>query len=233
MQQRKSHTHVAGDDAESRIYTAVFESVMTQRLKPGTKLPESTLCELFGASRATVRKVLQRLEHDHIVELRPHRGAAVAAPTPDETRQIFEARRVLESSIVRLATANATRADIAALRRQLKVEREAMHALPQADWVRLASAFHTKLADLAGNPILTRFMVELASRSSLIVALYEPPGNAACEHDEHRQIVDQIERRDPERAAALLEAHLTALERNIAVDRADEETSLGHMLGLR
>ncbi|MFN3570420.1 MAG: GntR family transcriptional regulator, partial [Polaromonas sp.] len=79
-------------DSESRIYHSVFDSVMNQRIAPGTKLPEQALCELFSANRATVRKVLQRLAHDHIVDLRPNRGAVVAAPTPEETRQIFEAR---------------------------------------------------------------------------------------------------------------------------------------------
>ncbi len=54
-------------DVEARIYRAVFESVMSQRLKPGTKLPEAPLCELFGVSRSVVRKVLQKLAHDHIV----------------------------------------------------------------------------------------------------------------------------------------------------------------------
>ena len=50
-----------GDDVETRIYNTVYESVMTQRLTPGTKLPEASLCELFYVRRATVRKVLQAL----------------------------------------------------------------------------------------------------------------------------------------------------------------------------
>ena len=75
-------------EMESRIYHSVFDSVMNQRIAPGTKLPEQALCELFSVNRATVRKVLQRLAHDHIVDLRPNRGAVVAAPTPEETRQI-------------------------------------------------------------------------------------------------------------------------------------------------
>ena len=39
----------AADDGsvESRIYRTVFDSIMDQRLTPGTKLPEATLCELF------------------------------------------------------------------------------------------------------------------------------------------------------------------------------------------
>ncbi|MGC3963174.1 MAG: GntR family transcriptional regulator [Rhodocyclaceae bacterium] len=222
----------SSEEIEARIYDAVFESVMTQRLSPGTKLPEASLCEIFGVSRAMVRKVLQRLAHDHIVELRPNRGAIVAAPTPEETRKTFEARRVLESAIVRLAAANATRADIAALRTMLKQEHNAMHRLPQPQWARLASGFHMKLAEVAGNPILQRYLIEQVSRCSLIVALYEPPGNAACEHDEHARIVDLIEQRDAEGAVRLMEEHLDVLEKNINLEPESEEKSLARMLGL-
>lgn len=81
------------DDVETRIYRAVFDSVMSQRLTPGTKLPETSLCGLFGVSRSVVRKVLQRLAHDHIVQLRPNRGVIVAVPTPEETRLTDQSRK--------------------------------------------------------------------------------------------------------------------------------------------
>src|SRR6187549_1942432 len=174
-----------GGPVEDRIYASVFDSVMNQRLPPGTKLPEAALCELFQVKRAVVRKVLQRLAHDRIVDLRPNKGAVVASPTPQETRQIFEARRSLESAIVRLAVRNASAADIADLRERMTHEHDAMHRFDQPAWARLASAFHLRLAQAAGNPVLERFLMELVSRCSLIVALYEAPGNASCEHDEH------------------------------------------------
>ena len=222
-----------GDDVESRIYNTVFESVMTQRLAPGTKLPESSLCALFGVSRATVRKVLQTLAHDHIVQLRPNRGAVVAEPTPEETRSIFEARRVLEASIVRLATHNATPDDVQALRAQLAREHEAMHRFTQPAWARLASAFHLRVAELARNPILQRYLIELVSRCSLIVALYEPPGKASCEHHEHARVVDLIERKDADGAARVMEEHLLDLERSICMQLEPAHLSLADMLGMK
>ncbi|HSW18583.1 MAG TPA: GntR family transcriptional regulator [Ramlibacter sp.] len=220
-----------GSDIESRVYNAVFESVMSQRLAPGTKLPEGSLCELFGASRATVRKVLQRLAHDHIVQLRPNRGAVIAMPSPDETRQIFEARRGLEAIIVNLATQNATKDDLTELRQQLKVEHHAMHRIDQPAWGRLASSFHLRLATLARNPILERYLVELISRCSLIVA-YEPPGNASCEHDEHERIVECIAKGDAAGAVQLMDEHLRQLERNVSAKRGVPGRTLAHLLGL-
>ncbi|WP_039786992.1 GntR family transcriptional regulator [Herbaspirillum huttiense] len=222
----------AGEDIIVRIYQTVFDSVMSQRLTPGTKLPEAALCELFGVGRTVVQKALQKLAHEHIVELRPNRGAVVAMPTPEETREIFEARRALEGAIMRLAVRNATRADLAKLRRQLKEEHQVMHSYAQTHWARLASSFHMRVAELSRNATLQRYLGELVSRCSLIVALHEPAGYAACEHDEHTHIVDLIERGDSEGAVAAMEAHLVSLEEHIHLVSEKSGNSLARMLGM-
>lgn len=223
----------APSDVETQIYRTIFDSVMKQRLTPGTKLPEIELCAAFSASRSLVRRVLQRLAHDHIVELRPNKGAVIATPSPEETRQIFEARRALEAAIVRLAARNATAEDFADLRRQLHDEHEAMHRFDQPSWARLASAFHLRLAALAANPILESYLNEIVSRCSLIVALYEPWGNASCEHDEHTGIVDCMETGDIEGAVRFMDDHLTQLEGNISLSRESSKPSLKQKLGLK
>ena len=109
-------------------------------------------------------------------------------------------------------------------------EHEALHKLAQPAWARLASSFHLRLAKLAHNEILERYLTETVSRCSLIVALYEPPGNAGCEHDEHSAIVEHIARGDAEGAVRLMDQHLQALEKHISLQR--EGPSLRKMLGL-
>ena len=222
----------ATEDPADQLYRTVFDSVMSQRLAPGTKLPEAALCTLFGVSRSVVRTVLQRLAHDHIVQLRPNRGAIVAVPTAQDTRQIFEARRALESAIVQLVAERATASDLAALRQQMQQEREALAGCDQPAWARLASTFHLRLAELANNPLLERYLVETVSRCSLIVALHEPPGHAACEHDEHERIVECIARGDAEGAVRLMAQHLHDLERHLSLDSPAAPRGLAHMLGL-
>lgn len=217
---------------EERIRKAIFEGVMAQRLAPGTKLPEASLCELFDTSRSTVRRVLQSLAHDHIVELRPNRGATIAVPTLEDTRQIFEARRELEASLVRLAVQRATKKDVALLRTQLAQEHEAMHRFDQPAWARLASGFHLQLAELSGNALLQRYLSEIVSRCSLIVALYETPGNAGCEHGEHEKIVECFARRDADGAVALMLEHINGLERRIHLQGQRPQPGLRELLGL-
>lgn len=221
-----------GIDIEQHIYQTVFDSVLNQRLTPGTKLPEPALCELFNVSRAVIRKVLQRLEHDRIVELRPNKGALIAAPTPEETHQIFEARRALEVSIVELATRRHKLQDIKDLRHLLDHEHGVTHNPYQPAWAACARDFHLKIATVAGNPILINYLTELMTRCSLIVALYQPIGNAACEHAEHRRIVDYMARGDVASARAEMGKHLRSLEDNICLDRKVSVQTLAQMLNI-
>jgi len=226
---------MAADDSsetEDRIYDAVVQSVLRQRLKPGTKLPEAALCELFGVGRSMVQRVLRRLAHNHVVELRPNRGASVAMPTLEEVSKLFEARRALEAAIVPLVVRAATRADYAMLRRHLRREHRAMHHQDQAEWAALASAFHTTLGALSGNPLLQRYLDEIVSRCAMVVAVFQPPGNATCEHDEHERVVDLMERGDAAGAVREMERHLLDLEANINIVQPIPSSSLAAMLGL-
>lgn len=222
----------AAEDAETRIYQSVVSGVMGQRLLPGTKLPEAALCELFDVGRSVVQKALQRLAHDHVVELRPNRGAIVAMPTREEVDKLFEARRVLEAAILPLVARSATKADFAMLRRQLREEHQAMHSAPQTEWARLASTFHLTLGELSGNPLLARYLTEIISRCALVVAIFQPPGNAACEHDEHARVVDYLEAGKVKEAVAEMDAHLRDLESHIQLVEDQTELSLADMLGL-
>ncbi len=217
---------------ETHIYRTIVDGVLGHRLTPGTKLPEPELCQLFDVGRAVVRRVLERLAHDGIVTLRPNKGAVIAEPTPEETREIFEARRALERALVELAVANVTDDDLAMLRRQLDAEHAAMHRFDQPSWARLASDFHLRVAALAGNAVLLRYLSELISRCSLIVGLYEPPGYAPCEHDEHTAIVECIAQRDAAGAIARMQSHLEELERRIETTRMRGQKSLASLLGL-
>lgn len=221
------------DDTETRIYQSVVSGVMSQRLRPGTKLPEAALCELFGVGRSIVQKALHRLAHDHVVELRPNRGAIVAMPTREEIGKLFEARRALEAAILPLVAQWATPDDYASLRRQLRDEHHAMHDVPQTEWARLASDFHLKLGKLSRNPLLARYLMELISRCSLVVAIFQPPGNAHCEHDEHVRVVDYLEQGHIERAVAEMDHHLRELESHIQLVEDQTELSLADMLGMR
>ncbi|WP_229507128.1 GntR family transcriptional regulator [Pseudoduganella rivuli] len=215
-----------------RIYRAVVNAVMSHKLPPGTHLGETDFCELYKVSRTTVRKALQRLAHDHIIELRPNRGAVIASPSPEEAREIFAARRAIEREIVPLAIRNASvnAASLQRIHEAMAEEDAARRSGDRANWIRMGGEFHLLLAELAGNRVLQRYMSELVSRCSLIIALYESPGAHMCENDEHRHLVSLIEEGKCEQAVALIEHHLLEIEGRLRLGVVSRKVKLADAL---
>ncbi|MFC0167759.1 GntR family transcriptional regulator [Pseudoduganella danionis] len=215
---------------DMRIYRAVINAVMSHRLPPGTHLGEADFCELYQVSRTTVRKALLRLAHEHIIELRPNRGAVVASPTPEQARDIFAARRAIEREIIPLVIRNATASSIRQIRSALEAEDQARRSGDRAAWIRLGGEFHLLLAQLAGNQVLQRYMAELVSRCSLIIALYEPPGASMCENDEHQDLASLIEQGKVQQATDLIEHHLLEIEARLRLGAQEKKIRLADAL---
>jgi len=208
------------------IYGEIYDAILDHRLPPGTKLTEDALGEIFGVSRTVVRKALFRLAHENIVRIRPHRGAVVASPSTEEARNVFEARRVVEHAVVRDLAGSVTDAQLGTLRMLVDDEHAAHSRGDRRNWIKLSGQFHLDLAEMSGNAVLAKFLKELISRTSLIIALYEAPGQVACSHAEHLALIGAIADGDGDRAAALMAGHLEACEAQLNLDGEDATVDL-------
>lgn len=197
---------------DKRVHHDLYAAIIDHSLSPGTALQEDALATAFGVSRTVIRKVLQQLALERLVDIVPNRGAAVAKPTAEEAREVFEARRVVERILVEKALTRASDADIAELIATAKSEQLAFEAGNKQERVKLSGDFHRKLAKLGGNQVLGDFLNELVSRTSLIIALYESPGAVPCSHSEHLEIADAMKRRDVTKAVQYMEHHLLHIE---------------------
>lgn len=200
--------------SEREIADRIIAAVMEQRLPPGTKLSEIVLCEAFATSRARVRRVLLMLAEREVVELHSNRGAFVAQPSVDNARNVFAARRAIEPAIARAAAEQATKADIAMLRKHVDAETGAQAGNHRHDAIRLSGAFHVALAEIGGNPVLTRIVADLVARTSLIIGLFGA-ADTSCSEGDHRTLIGAISKRDGARASALMETHLAHIEKDL------------------
>ena len=98
----------SGSSRDEAIYRNLYAAIVENHLEPGTKLPEDTLGEAFGVSRTSIRKVLQRLAYERLVDVRLNRGATVAQPTVKDARDIFVARRIVECGVMPQVVARMT-----------------------------------------------------------------------------------------------------------------------------
>ncbi len=213
---------------ERKIYDAVLAAVMAGRLPPGTKLKEAELSELFGLSRNVVRLGLLRLGHDHIVDLTPNRGATVASPSVQDARDVYSAQRVLECGVLPQVAGRITARDLERLRALVEAQREAFDAGDYQEWMRLTSAFHVELVELAGNRVLTQYARELVTRALLISAMYKSPGSLYCATRERLELLDALAEGDVARAVKVLDEFLA-----FCLDQLDLERSQDQPLDLR
>lgn len=218
------------ESPEQAIVRGVLEAIAEHRLKAGTKLGEQALGDIFGCNRANVRRALLTLSAQKVVDLKPNRGAFVTTPTPEEARNVFQARRAIERTTVRNAVRHAGERDLARLREHAGREAEARRSGNRPEAIRMSGEFHLVLGETGGNDVLAGFLRELVLRSSLIIGLYAPHSAPLCEDHDHRDILEAIEARDEARAVERLDRHLRDLEANIHVEEPPEPQDLRAIL---
>jgi DNA-binding GntR family transcriptional regulator len=185
----------AGTDAaepkQSRVdfvYGALREAILEQALRPGTKLSDDVIAEQFAVSRTGVRAALQQLRGDGLIESQVNKGASVSEPTAEDARAIFAPRCMLEAETVRRRAGQFGERDCGRLRAHVRQEKQARSVGGPAS-IRLAGEFHILLAELTGSPSLTRFVCEIVSRGSPILARFAaiiPPNARRRTRTHHR-----------------------------------------------
>ncbi|QJQ97100.1 MULTISPECIES: GntR family transcriptional regulator [Halomonadaceae] len=213
-----------GDGAERHdaIYRSISDAIIEHRLKPGARLREDALSEVFGVSRTGIRKILQRLALEQLVTLTPRRGASVTRPTADEAKDVFDARQMIECGLMPEVARRISEADVRELRDMASRERQALRAGEQSVAIKLSAALHERLAELSGNATLAEFVGRLCSRSSLILAVYGNSGHLGCESHDHEDLIGHLEKGDGERAKAFMGRHLKTIEASLTIVEEEE-----------
>jgi len=208
------------NDRATAIRDGVVAAILEHRLQPGIKLGEDELGTIYGASRTLVRLALQSLAHEGIVIIEKNRGAFVARPSVAQTREVFEARRLIEPAIAARAAERADKAAAKALDLHLLSERAAMARHDEQENIRLSGDFHRLVARIARHSIYEDMLNELIARSSLSILLYKSSRQHLCGVDHHREIADAIVAGDGARGGAMMVAHLHEIEHGLALEES-------------
>ena len=195
----------------SDISKRIIEAVLAQKLAPGARLGEQPLAMLFDCSRTIVREALLRLAARGIVTVSARRGWYVIEPSEDEAREAFEARRVIETGLIR-SMKSVDKTAIKQLKSHLTREKAALKDTDVGVRSYLLGDFHVCLAECLGNSLLADTLRDFTARTTLIAMLYQSSHDAAQSCDEHVQIVDALEQGELARAEALMSAHIGSVQ---------------------
>ena len=199
------------------IAQRVVESILAQKLKPGERLGEQALADMFGVSRTLVREALMQLQARGFVEVRSRKGWYVVEPSIAEARDAFAARRAVEAGMLREASVlrdpgKPLQAVIRRLRQHVREEQAAIDAADVATRTFLLADFHVCLAECLGHRVLCGLLRDLTARTTLVASLYQSTHDARASCADHARIVAALAERDLEGAAQQMLVHIGDVE---------------------
>lgn len=190
-----------------RVRAEIRKAILTGAMKPGDRLIEDRLADIYGVSRNPVREAIRGLATEGLVEVLPRRGALVARMNPDEARETIEVRALLEGQTARMA---ARRRDPEMLRRIGDILARGDAAMAQGRDDLLAGLnldFHRALAEAGRNRVLQDLMTGLRDRTAALFAA-DTPARRRDAWADHAGILEAVIAGDEDLAAARAAAHV-------------------------
>lgn len=190
--------------SKSDIVCAMLrELIISGEFSPSEPLRQRDLALRFGVSQTPVREALRRLESEGLVSNDPHRGATVSESRSGAVEDNAQIRASLEPLGARLAARAVTKEQLDNLRRL----NEQITALSEGDraYGALNREFHFSIYQAAASPMLLSMMRLLWQAMPDGPKVTRSHAESARQHDE---IIDALEARDADRAAAMTRQHI-------------------------
>ncbi|HUQ23173.1 MAG TPA: GntR family transcriptional regulator [Gaiellaceae bacterium] len=202
----------AGTKAGPRVQQ-VTESLRTAiisgRFEPGDRLIESALSSELGTSRGPVREALRQLENEGLVMSFPYRGAVVLGVSDEEVQEVLiPIRLTLERYSWVQALDKLTDDDFAELGKQIWLMEQAGKGNDLTKLVEADLAFHEIVISASGQLHTVQLWRTIWPRIRAYFYRYERFRSFEETVEEHRELLEALQTRDPEIALAVLQRHI-------------------------
>ena len=195
---------------KERIYSEIRDRILSLRLAPGDKIPESALADEFGVSRPIVREAVQRLSWDGLIKLEPNRSATVIVMDSEMIQELALVRWQHDQLAIPLAIYNSSQKNINELR---KLANACIEANDRGDLIgrhAYDADFHDMIYRLSGNQLLCSLQARLNMLIRLWQAMYiSSPDMLADGLRHHLDLTDAFEARDVPGALRIIHKHST------------------------
>jgi DNA-binding FadR family transcriptional regulator len=219
------------------ITAQLRQAILGGRYVHGEKLPaERQFASSFGASRATIRTALNRLEAERLVTRRLGAGTFVNFRGPGDSEgiaeltsplELIDVRLGIEPKMVHLAVLNATGRDIERLGGAIaRMEASSADSESFTLW---DEEFHQLICEATRNPLMVWVYrqinsVRTHSQWNAMKDKVLTPRRIAEYNQQHMALYEAIRTRDTETAVAIVTNHLHYARRQLmGVDSAARE----------
>lgn len=219
-----------GNSQAVRAQLRLREMILAAELPAGSRIAELSLVDMLGVSRTPIRTALMRLEQEGLLEALAHGGYAVRTFTEHDVSDAIELRGTLEGLAARLAAERGCASEVlesaqvclAQIDQLLAADRLNEEAFGR--YVAHNETFHALLQDMAASQVLRREWervvgLPFASPSGFVVSQAHSPqarDMLIVAQDQHRQVLQAIEKREGARAEAIMREHSRLAQRNLS-----------------
>lgn len=210
----------------SQTVAKLREAIASGVFRPGERLVETTLCQIMGVSRTSIREALRRLEAEHLVSNAPNVGPSVAMIDWEGAEQIYEVRAILEGEAAAFCAERASPEILAEIRDALEAFEAAVKQDDPVGRVRTTEAFYEAILEGSRNEVLHDAIIRLNARVSLLRATsMSRAGRARESAAELRRIYGEIAKGDRDGARSAAQDHVrkaASAARHVFVDQESE-----------
>jgi DNA-binding GntR family transcriptional regulator len=201
---------------EEKVYFTLEEEILSGELEKGEALTEQALSLRLGVSRTPVRGALHRLAEDGLVKISANKGAVVLGIDKDDLVDIYNVRKRLEGLASLSAAENITKEELKELRDSVELS-EFYIAKADTEHVKeLDTAFHQMIYKASGNRQLEKILTELHKKIKTYRKLsLTVSGRLERSLEEHREILDAIEKGNAQLADELTSRHIERALENV------------------
>jgi DNA-binding GntR family transcriptional regulator len=178
-------------------------------LHPGERLVEAKLVKEFKTSRSPIREALRQLESEGFVTSENHKGHKVSKLSIKEVDEIYNMRWLLESYAASLTANQATKKDVAVLKKLHEKLKKAAIKHDHEKWLENNSLFHDYLDDHCGNTHLIsaiRLLKRRTYRYKYMIVRFSGHYDTAIKH--HEKILCACQENDGKKAERYSKLHI-------------------------
>jgi DNA-binding GntR family transcriptional regulator len=194
------------------VYENLRRRIIAGELQPGLPINEADFARELSVSKTPIREALRQLERDGFVENIPGRGSMIAHIRPQDIREVFEIREIIESGAAKRAARLRDSEELRAKREEGKklLEDEQAGEAYVHEWGSWEDV-HLCIVKALGNQTLVDMYSGLLDRIKRFRSYYGKRFTQRRLHEiltEHTAILDAIVEGDGERAEQMVQQHL-------------------------
>lgn len=192
-----------------RVFNRLREDILSGKYQDYEELKEVAIGEELGVSRTPVREAFRQLELEGLIQIVPNKGAYVTGITAKDVKDIYMIRSSLEGMCARLATENITDEQLEELEENVYLA--SFHASKghMEQMTELDNRFHHILYEACDSKMLEKLLQDFHQYVMRIrKKTLSTKERGIASNEEHRQIMEAIKEKNPDKAQQLATMHM-------------------------